>query len=196
MGRKKVLKTYWGKKGNFQKDYNRIEKLQLVPPEGRSDCLEGELLRSASSLYYDFYNNGCMNNRSGNWLFLVKHSDLLKLNFSDLERIKDHSCGLRGDPNNDLGLAEAYEKIIDSVITFITKQEVKAKKAALKKKEKLSAKHFTPNTEDSLDGSLPDYEYPEEQGFFGDDFDEDDEFDLEDDDNSGDLQDEEEEEFR
>lgn len=177
MGRPKELKTYWGNKGKFQKDYNRIEKLQLVPGSGPSACLEGELLRSVTSLYYDFYNNGCINNRSGNLLFLEKHAGILKLDYhADLAQIKPHSRGLRGNPNSDLELAKAYEKLVDKVIAYIVKQEKKALKVATKKKEKLNINHFTPNTEDSLDKNLPDYEdHLNHDRFFNDEFDDEDE---------------------
>lgn len=157
MARTKKDKTYWGKNGKFQKDYNRIEKYGLVPVSGASSCLEGELLRSASSLYYDLYNNGCCNNRSGNWLFLSKHAKALKIKEADLLLIKNHSRGLRTGCFNK-PVVDAYERIVDQVVTYIVKQEPKAKALAKKNKEKVSAKNFTPNTEDCLDNHLPDYE--------------------------------------
>ena len=49
--------TYWFKKGKFQKSYDYFFK-KLVPPEGKADTPEGELLRMISRIYYRYNNDG------------------------------------------------------------------------------------------------------------------------------------------
>jgi len=48
------------------------EKIQerLIPAMGSCSTLAGELLRAASRIYYDHYNNGSCNNVTGAWNFL------------------------------------------------------------------------------------------------------------------------------
>ena len=47
---------------------------ELVPTEGKSDTVAGEMVRAAGRLRYDFYNNGMGNNTSGALNFLRHHS--------------------------------------------------------------------------------------------------------------------------
>lgn len=158
MPRKKEKKVYWGSQGKYQKDYNRIEKIGLVPLSGMADSLEGEILRSIMNLYYDFYNNGCCNNRSGEWLFIKKHLNTLKIDSTKWELLQAHSRGLRANPNSDMTLVNTYENAVDKVVKYLVKQEKKAMKIATKKKEKLNSTHFTPNSEDCQSNYLPDFD--------------------------------------
>jgi hypothetical protein len=48
---------YWNKKGRFQKLYNRLWD-RLVPAKGDAPSHHGQLLRYASRIYHDIYNNG------------------------------------------------------------------------------------------------------------------------------------------
>lgn len=51
--------TYWNKKGKHQDLYKQVEG--LVPDVGEADDPNIELLRCASNVYYDAYNNGGCN---------------------------------------------------------------------------------------------------------------------------------------
>jgi hypothetical protein len=53
-------KTYWSGKGEYQKLYDSLHK-KLVPDNGEADTEAGELLRLASNIYHDVYNNGGCN---------------------------------------------------------------------------------------------------------------------------------------
>ena len=55
--------TYWSQNGTYQADYNRL--IELMPPSGKSDKVAGELIRCASRLGHELYNNGMGNNSSG-----------------------------------------------------------------------------------------------------------------------------------
>jgi hypothetical protein len=45
----------------------------LVPSEGPAKTVQGELLRAANKIYYDYYNNGFGNNWSGAMKFIHQH---------------------------------------------------------------------------------------------------------------------------
>lgn len=51
---------YWQETGAYQKEYDELWR-QLVPLEGEAQTTRGELLRTSSKLYHDFFNNGNMN---------------------------------------------------------------------------------------------------------------------------------------
>ena len=53
--------TYWNRNGKYQAEYDELEKLNLVPNEGRATTYHGELLRCLNNIYYDAYNNGWVN---------------------------------------------------------------------------------------------------------------------------------------
>lgn len=63
---------------SFQEnDFRVIEFLrlrdELVPDSGSAGTLNGELIRAATRLEYDFYNNGMINNTSGAVKFLMEY---------------------------------------------------------------------------------------------------------------------------
>jgi hypothetical protein len=62
--------SYWNKTGTYQKEYEILYS-ELVPSMDNASTLEGELLRAITSIYYDAYNNGFCNNKSGPFNFLV-----------------------------------------------------------------------------------------------------------------------------
>lgn len=51
--------TYWNNEGNYQVQYDELKK--LIPLEGKAPTQKLELLRVATNMYYDVYNNGGMN---------------------------------------------------------------------------------------------------------------------------------------
>lgn len=53
-------KTYWNHQGLHQKLYIKL-MAELVPEAGDAETPHGEVLRLASNLYYDLYNNGGCN---------------------------------------------------------------------------------------------------------------------------------------
>lgn len=68
--------------------YNQYETLyhRLVPSYGSADSEEGEMLRAASKLGYDYYNNGMCNNVSGAAKYLI-------------ERFKEYDLGCLDELN-------------------------------------------------------------------------------------------------
>ena len=52
--------TYWNNRGKYQSEFDSLYE-KLVPEIGIAATENGELLRQASNLYYEYYNNGNMN---------------------------------------------------------------------------------------------------------------------------------------
>ncbi len=66
--------AYWNKKGRYQKQYDELYK-KLVPAEGEAPTEHGEVLRSISRIYYDYYNNGFANITSEYYKDLIGNID-------------------------------------------------------------------------------------------------------------------------
>jgi hypothetical protein len=52
--------SYYHNTGAYQKEFDELCK-KHIKPDGRSDTLNGELIRAISSLLYEYYNNGNCN---------------------------------------------------------------------------------------------------------------------------------------
>lgn len=109
--------TYWNGKGKFQAQYNEcLDK--LVPDSGKCDTLAGELVRAASRLSYDFYNNGMGNNTSGALNFLQQNSAISQDVYST---IYEYTRGRFYDGNYDGdALQLAIEKCVNQTMGMIT----------------------------------------------------------------------------
>lgn len=105
---------YWDKEGPHQGDYDRLHEA-LVPMQGPADNLEGEFLRAAGNLAYEFYNNGGGNNVSGALCFLKQHYPDFKDSWWDA--LAPHVTG-NGDGMTD-GLLPVCEEIVDSVVRYV-----------------------------------------------------------------------------
>ncbi len=55
-------KSYWEETGVYTKEYNKLYK-DLVPSQGSSETLNGELIRAISRLGHEYNNNGNINSR-------------------------------------------------------------------------------------------------------------------------------------
>lgn len=84
------MESYWNDTGKYQTEYTRLFE-QLVPASGNCDTLAGELIRSASRIGYDFYNNGFGNNTSGALNFLRTKGAIDEATYSVLYGF---TCGL------------------------------------------------------------------------------------------------------
>ena len=60
-----VDNSYWNGTGKHQEEYDKLYS-KLVPSSGSSETLNGELLRAASRLYHENFNNGNCNAKSDN----------------------------------------------------------------------------------------------------------------------------------
>jgi len=54
--------SYWNETGALNNEYHELYS-KLVPDMGEAETVEGELIRSVSRLYWDYFNNGNCNVR-------------------------------------------------------------------------------------------------------------------------------------
>jgi len=124
--------TYSNKKGTYQADYDRLA--EAMPVMGNCDTVAGELIRSASRLGYDFYNNGMGNNTSGAVNFLLEKGAIDKITHKvvyEYTRGKIYNGNYNGD-----AFHRAIEAVVDQTVKFILDNP---------------ALETTPNTEDMFD---------------------------------------------
>lgn len=126
--------TYWNNRGKYQSEYDSLYK-KLVPEIGIAATENGELLRQASNLYYEYYNNGNMNVVDYNYKddedfvgtpyirksylnsldFIVKHiPNLSKTIYIISTKIIEEEVSEE--------MAYLYEDMIDNVIKYIMDQ--------------------------------------------------------------------------
>jgi hypothetical protein len=108
--------NYWNNKGKYQEQYDNA-KFHLLPAYGKAPTIEGEILRAASNLYYDYFNNGFCNNCSGevNYLLLLNIECSLNITNELLVIKKDAAnvCYTENDFSIEL------ESIVDNVMLYI-----------------------------------------------------------------------------
>ncbi len=90
----------------------------LVPGSGKAEILEGELLRAASRIYHDLYNNGFGNNWAGALVYLKQH---LGVDISDeYDTLAPYAQGNRTVHGRAEELATiAVDSIMDKVLTKV-----------------------------------------------------------------------------
>jgi hypothetical protein len=92
----------------------------LVPDSGRCGTMEGELMRAASRIHYDFYNNGFGNNWSGALNYLDRYLGLPRPMREELARWSRGRVYPRhdyGDGEMDALLVELLESVLDKLDT-------------------------------------------------------------------------------
>lgn len=139
--------TYWNQQGNYQSEYDRLAN--LMPVEGKCSVVAGELIRAASRLAYDFYNNGMGNNTSGAVNFLKEKGAIR----ADTHRIIHwYTRGELYDGNyQGDSLQVAMESMVDQTIEFIlANPELETQS----------------NSEDMFDYSEPDQHWNEEEHIY------------------------------
>ena len=107
--------TYWNGNGAYQADYERL--VNAMPGVGASDTVAGELIRAASRLGYDFYNNGMGNNTSGAANFLLEKGAISKRTYATVygfTRGRLYNGRFDGDT-----LQQAIEAVVDETVEYI-----------------------------------------------------------------------------
>lgn len=108
--------TYWNNNGKYQAQYDKMTE-ELVPASGNCETVAGELIRAASRLGYDFYNNGMGNNTSGAANFLMEKGAIQDGTY---HTVYEYTRGrlYNGNYNGD-GLHLAIESVVDQTVEFI-----------------------------------------------------------------------------
>jgi hypothetical protein len=139
---------YW--RGGGDSEYQQLWN-QLVPASGAAPTVEGELLRAASRLYYDWYNNGFGNNTSGAANFIKNYGDYYVVARA-IQTIEPYLRGNNSDADSQSkSIERALEVIVDSVVAQI----------------KQANGNYHPNTTDLFDLQDPDdpYEEPDDDWY-------------------------------
>jgi hypothetical protein len=112
--------TYWDGKGKHQAQYNRLVK--LMPAMGKCDTVAGEIVRAASRIGHDLYNNGMGNNTSGSLNYLL-HVGALDAARKLYDAIYPYTRGAlyEGRYNGD-AFQLAVEQMIDTAIEFVLRK--------------------------------------------------------------------------
>lgn len=115
---------YFNGKGKYQKQYNKFYDL-LVPTTGAAETNVGEVLRAASRLYYEMFNNGNCNSYDdetngvtdfykGFIVTIVKHvGEKIKPTMEKIKEIITQDAVFNEFQN------EAYDTMIDMVMEFL-----------------------------------------------------------------------------
>jgi len=109
--------TYWNNSGKYQAIYDSIT---LVPAAGKCDTVEGELIRAASKIYYDYYNNGFGNNWSGAWNYLDQYSIVRDIS-RELDFLHDYRCGVRFHVNDEI--IDCLESLVNKILEYVIFRE-------------------------------------------------------------------------
>lgn len=107
--------TYWHGRGKHQAEYDRL--ILLMPDSGQCDTVAGELIRSATRLAYDLYNNGMGNNTSGAVNFLRAKGAITEQTHSTIyayTRGRLYDGHYEGD-----ALQVAVEHMMDSTVEMV-----------------------------------------------------------------------------
>jgi hypothetical protein len=159
------IPNFWDKTHPLSQQSEELFQ-ELVPISGNCQTLQGELLRAASKIGYDWYNNGWgCNNWSGAVIFLrdyiadlpIMHPDAKSDEFHNaLREVHDFS---HGEP------AVISDDRADQLVTTIQEYVV----------SKIMANwQPIPNTLDMWDFGEPDAPYEEEDDWYGDELDDED----------------------
>lgn len=110
---------YWNSTGKHQAAYEQLCK--LVPSSGPAGTIEGEMLRAATRLYYDFYNNGFCNNTSGAVNYLTRCDELFNLGIANELELVGYECNTTYYTEAPLGAP--LETITDAVIAYVISKD-------------------------------------------------------------------------
>lgn len=114
-------KTYWNNEGKFQDEANRIS--ELIPSWGKTENKYLDLYITASGVYYDMYNNGGCNIRDS---YITSINEYIRPFARDLKGI-NFDCTIQTIYRN-LKNEIKLENFMDSVIEFVSKQDLSYKK--------------------------------------------------------------------
>lgn len=109
---------YWDGEGPQQEAANRLHT-KLVPASGPADTLEGECLRAAGKVHYEFFNNGGGNNVSGPLLFLRQHLPDFDWKWWDTLAPYVTGEGALAEGDDKEAVLATCEALVDATITYV-----------------------------------------------------------------------------
>lgn len=109
--------VYWHNQGKYQEHYDAL--LDDLPEVGNGSTRASEIFRAATKLYYDFYNNGMVNNTSGASNFLLFAGVFRSQEDDDFLLIHPYTTGANILVNDEVDVRSAMERLMDRTIEFI-----------------------------------------------------------------------------
>ena len=109
--------VYWDNQGKYQEQYDAL--LDDLPEVGNGSTRASEIFRAATKLYYDFYNNGMVNNTSGASNFLLFAGVFPSQEDDDFLLIHPYTTGAKIFVNDEVDVRLAMERLMDRTIEFI-----------------------------------------------------------------------------
>jgi len=109
-------KVYWDLQGRYQEEYS--SRLDALPQYGEGATKASEIFRAATKLYYDFWNNGMVNNTSGAVNFLLYAGVFKSEQDQDFAVIHPYTIGLR-IYLSEVDLRFTMERMLDRTIEFL-----------------------------------------------------------------------------
>lgn len=113
--------TYWNSCGKHQQLSESLYKT-LVPMSGSCETIEGELIRASSRIYYDYYNNGMLNNTSGAVRFLQQNLPNQSVDINAALRQIYEVCNTGGYIQNAV-IIDELEMIVDAVVEYVDSKQ-------------------------------------------------------------------------
>lgn len=120
--------NFWDHTHSLAAEYDRLSDT-LVPGSGKCDTMQGELIRAASRIGYDWYNNGWgCNNWSGSVVFLGRFADDFAQKRTDAEKaafkkalkgVHDYSHGEPVDISD-----EKADELVTTVVAYVVQNLV------------------------------------------------------------------------
>lgn len=120
--RTELGKSYWNQTGVYQKEYDELWG-KLVPGVGQAETLHGELLRGASRLGYEYYNNGNGNARD------ISYTEVEQFIGYDDEGNEEYEYY---EEEDEVKIDEFFQSFIDLI-----RENVEGTESCLKKIEEL-----------------------------------------------------------
>lgn len=109
--------VYWDNQGKYQEHYDAL--LDDLPEVGNGTTRASEIFRAATKLYYDFYNNGMVNNTSGASNFLLFAGVFPSQEDDDFLLIHPYTTGAKIFVNDEVDVRLAMERLMDRTIEFV-----------------------------------------------------------------------------
>lgn len=116
---------YWGNNGAYQEEYDRLYE-ELVPAQGAATTTNGELIRAASRLAYDYYNNGNCNAREDHYETCPSCDGTGEYEGDGEYDDCCYECGGDGEYLSESTVAPYYQQFIDFIEKTMGTEEVLA----------------------------------------------------------------------
>lgn len=160
------MSKYWNDQGLYQLEYNELVST-LMESSGPSKTVGGEVIRAATKLYYDAYNNGFCNNTSGamNYIktYLLPHfRSRQRLILKDSIALVEPCTNCCGYGKLNTYVEMSLDSIIDYAVVFNRDNPEQANVKNLGDMYDLQDDDFEDDEEDFEDESDNDWEDEEE----------------------------------